>query len=368
MASIALVNVYKKHEGITVATLLYQQALTNSGFETSYYQCVEERNEEYHNDSIKIEGINLRNKYLSKSTNRAIVFPFRLRNLREDLILLSDPWLLNVTSFRKNVVVIVHDLRLVTQYSENMAQTLMFKMLLLKLKSAKKIISISNTTKSELITFGINSNSIEVIHHCTDLNVNSEKHKLNSLSKIKSGRPLNVVYIANDIPYKNISTFIHISEQLSRGDNHDKFVFTLLSKLGNNNLKLLRRNELNNLSVIGHLDRLEDFYEKADILLFTSNYEGFGRPLIEAMKSGIPIVGRNIPIVREITGDASILVDSDRIDEWIGALTLLYDFTEYENMANKSIKRSAEFSVEKFSLRVADVFRSILQRMDTHDG
>jgi mannosyltransferase len=244
----------------------------------------------------------------------------------------------------------------------------MFKALLLRLKSTKKIISISNTTKNELIKFGISSNSIEVIHHCTDLNVDSEKHKLHSLSKIKSGRPLNVVYIANDIPYKNISIFIRIAEQLSKGNNHNKFVFTLLSKVRNENLELLRRSELNNLSVIEHLDRLEDFYEMADILLFPSSYEGFGRPLIEAMKSGIPIVGRNIPIIREITGNASILVDSDRIDEWIGALTLLYDFSEYEDMANKSIKRSAEFSIEKFNLRVAKFFRSILQPMDTRDG
>lgn len=50
-------------------------------------------------------------------------------------------------------------------------------------------------------------------------------------------------------------------------------------------------------------------YACADILVFPSLMEGFGLPLVEAMKSGIPVVTSNISSMPEVIGDAGVLVD-----------------------------------------------------------
>ena len=46
-------------------------------------------------------------------------------------------------------------------------------------------------------------------------------------------------------------------------------------------------------------------------LLFTSAGEGFGLPLIEAAHSGLPIVANDLPVLREVGGDAVSYVRSD---------------------------------------------------------
>ncbi len=360
MSSVAIVNVYRKREGIAVAAKLYQQVLIKNGFRTDFYQCIEGNDKDYFQDCKMIRGWHIPNRYLEKGINRAIIFPFQLRALDQDLIFLSDPWLLNLTLFNENVIVLVHDVRLLTKYTENAAQTIFFKLLISRLKAAKKIISISRTTKDALIEMGFSDSKIAVIPHYTDLDIVAKDHIDRSVSKIKTNEPLNVIYVAHDIPYKRISLFIKIAEKLTKIDSTNRFRFTLLSSLRERTIRTTVSNNLTRLTVLGEVDDMKSFYEQADLLLFPSEYEGFGIPLLEAMQSGIPIVARDIPIVREVVKDAAYLIDSDCLEDWANSLIALYDVTNYSLFALRSVGRSEEFSKQKFERRVVDIFTNIL--------
>ena len=48
---------------------------------------------------------------------------------------------------------------------------------------------------------------------------------------------------------------------------------------------------------------LEHAYSHASALVFPSWVEGFGLPLVEAMQRGLPAMGSDIPIFREIGGE-----------------------------------------------------------------
>ena len=54
---------------------------------------------------------------------------------------------------------------------------------------------------------------------------------------------------------------------------------------------------------------LEGLYAAAECLAFPSLNEGFGLPLIEAMARDLPVVCSDIPVLREVAGDAAVLVD-----------------------------------------------------------
>lgn len=53
---------------------------------------------------------------------------------------------------------------------------------------------------------------------------------------------------------------------------------------------------------------LGDFYQTADLFLLTSNYEGYGRTIIEAGLYGCPILSADIGLVGEIATDKEILI------------------------------------------------------------
>ena len=57
----------------------------------------------------------------------------------------------------------------------------------------------------------------------------------------------------------------------------------------------------------------------ADALVFPSRYEGFGAPLAEAMALGTPVVCGDHPAMREVVGDAALVLPDDP-DAWAGAL------------------------------------------------
>jgi alpha-1,3-rhamnosyl/mannosyltransferase len=57
----------------------------------------------------------------------------------------------------------------------------------------------------------------------------------------------------------------------------------------------------------------------AEALVFPSRYEGFGAPVVEAMRLGTPVVCSDHPALAEVVGGAGLVVPLE-LDEWAGAL------------------------------------------------
>src|SRR5881396_1652215 len=64
-------------------------------------------------------------------------------------------------------------------------------------------------------------------------------------------------------------------------------------------------------------------YRAADVLLFPSLYEGFGYPVIEAFASGLPVVTSGAGGLKEVGGDASVVVEGRDPTAYVQALEAL---------------------------------------------
>ena len=60
---------------------------------------------------------------------------------------------------------------------------------------------------------------------------------------------------------------------------------------------------------------LPNWYNKATLLVFPSLSEGFGIPGLEAMNCNCPVVASNIPVFKEIYGDAAVYFNPNSIDD-----------------------------------------------------
>jgi glycosyltransferase involved in cell wall biosynthesis len=78
---------------------------------------------------------------------------------------------------------------------------------------------------------------------------------------------------------------------------------------------------------------------------YVSNFEGFGLPVLEAMRAGIPVITSNTTALPEVAGNAGLLVDPSSVNEIAGAYTQLYS----DPSLRKSLIESGHEQIRKFT-------------------
>lgn len=113
---------------------------------------------------------------------------------------------------------------------------------------------------------------------------------------------------------------------------------------------------------LGRLDGqdLVNAYRSFDVLAFPSLYEGFGRTLVEAMSLGVPVVANDIPITREVMGDAGRFAP---LDPAIWASELV-NAARMENRATLS-SRAESFSLSSMVSQYANQINRTTLSTDT---
>jgi glycosyltransferase involved in cell wall biosynthesis len=80
-------------------------------------------------------------------------------------------------------------------------------------------------------------------------------------------------------------------------------------------------------------------------MLYVSNFEGFGVPILEAMHCGVPVVTSNVTSMPEVAGDAALLVEPADIDAIATAMVrLTEDKNLYSKLSAEGLRQSALFS------------------------
>ena len=114
----------------------------------------------------------------------------------------------------------------------------------------------------------------------------------------------------------------------------------------------------------GQSEEMVAFYQSLDIFVLTSDYEGFGLVLLEAMSQGIPIVARNISAIPEVMGELHPgLVNSSRP---IDLAQKIREFLENREVFNSCLEfqgaRLREFSIDKTQLAHERLYSSLLEQ------
>ena len=93
---------------------------------------------------------------------------------------------------------------------------------------------------------------------------------------------------------------------------------------------------------------LRDLLTNATFLALPSLKEGFGLPVLDAMTLGVPVLTSNRSSMKEITGNAALLVDPEDINAIAKGLEqLLTDENLRKDLSEKGKKQAEKFSWEK---------------------
>jgi glycosyltransferase involved in cell wall biosynthesis len=202
----------------------------------------------------------------------------------------------------------------------------------LLLRRADAVVTGSYTTRDELIAAGIYNRDITVVRSAVD----HAEAAPRLAPAVK-----NLVYMGSFMPYKNVETIAAAMHLLPGYRLH------LLS-----GILPADRGRLGELapegSIVFHDGVSDDEYLEllagATALVTASRQEGFGIPLVEAMRVGTPIVVSDIPVFHEIGGDVAGYFSPNDPDQLASAVRVLEAPGEWEARSAASVAQARQFS------------------------
>ena len=178
------------------------------------------------------------------------------------------------------------------------------------IKKFNHIFTLSEASKEELIYLGVAKNKISVYRHWVDLEKFKPRDKKDLRKKYKfNSNDFIVLFASRLIEKKGVIPLIEGFNLL--GNENYKL---LIAGTGNLAEYIIQSKNLNpNVYYLGGLDseEMKNYLSLSDTLIIPSTHnEGFGRVILEALASGIPVIGSNRGGIPEaVNSDISILID-----------------------------------------------------------
>ncbi|MGY5760989.1 glycosyltransferase family 4 protein [Vibrio cincinnatiensis] len=99
-------------------------------------------------------------------------------------------------------------------------------------------------------------------------------------------------------------------------------------------------------------------YNRAYALLYPSSYEGFGIPIIEAMRAGCPVIAVNVSSIPEVAGSAAILTDVADADLFANALLSIPQ--RRKALVEAGLEQAKKFSWDKCFEETLQVYKELM--------
>jgi len=105
---------------------------------------------------------------------------------------------------------------------------------------------------------------------------------------------------------------------------------------------------------------LDALMSRAALLAFPSVYEGFGLPVLEAMRCGTPVVASEAAALPEVLGGAGTIVGANDVDGWADAIgSVLAGGPETDRMVDDGLVRCQAFRPEESAKRLLGVWNQV---------
>ncbi len=233
-------------------------------------------------------------------------------------------------------------------------------------RKADIIITISNKTKNDLVKiYNINPAKISVIYLPVS-DIFSKNYPDRELYEAKTKFHLPdrfFLYVGSIIQRKNLKVVIEAMNTI------DKDVLIPLIVVGNGKkylletIELVKRYSLEEkvifLQNISNRD-LPKIYRLSDFFVFPSYYEGFGLPVLEAIRSGKPVLVSDNTSLIEVAGKCGISQPFDDIDAWSQSLKTMIMKKPFPDFENKCKGHLLKFDQKIITTAILQEYRKLI--------
>ncbi|RFA14681.1 mannosyltransferase [Subtercola boreus] len=217
----------------------------------------------------------------------------------------------------------------------------------LLLNRADAVVTVSHTTRALVEQHHLTSKPIVVVSNAADV-LTSEDATLAPAAEgdiatgpVARAAARSLLYMGSFMPYKNVETLVQAMPHLPGYTLH------LLSTV-----RSADRERLQALAPDARLefhDGVSDteylaLIDSATALVTASLEEGFGIPLVESMGRSTPVVVSDIPVFREIGGDAALYFEARDPAAFAASVKRLEDPKEWFRRSSASKEQAGTFS------------------------
>ncbi|KFF59618.1 mannosyltransferase [Cryobacterium sp. MLB-32] len=212
------------------------------------------------------------------------------------------------------------------------------------LNRADAVVTVSETTRGLIAEHNLTKRPVLVVPNAADASGGPPVRR----ETPETGR---LVYMGSFMPYKNVDTLVravaelpgHELHLMSRVPEPEQARLTALAPQA----RLVFHNGVTDEEYVAVL-------RSATALVTASLDEGFGIPLVEAMSLGIPIAVSDIPIFREIGGDAAVYFEPTSPTALVDAVRTLTKPGEWAARSAASVETAARFTWRSSAEKLLD--------------
>ena len=267
---------------------------------------------------------------------------------------LNDPSVVNITT--------IHDF-IFEFYRENLARYYGHKQMMLRaIRHSEGIICVSEHTKRDLMTFypKMKEDRVKVVYNGVDKRYRMTERR-EPCTPFEQGSYL--LFVGSRVAkYKNFEEVVELASRTGM-----PLVFVGVQPTPAEQMLLSRKVGKRYHCCTGPtIEHLNELYNQAFCLVYPSDYEGFGIPIIEAQQAGCPVLTKSVASIPEVAGDAALLIKHHERQRDLDAMEhLIYELKQgridRSNLIERGMQNARRFSWDKTYAETVEFYRQIDQ-------